>query len=220
MNWFESLEIDIETLLLFMGDFNFIRSLENRNLPGGNLEDIFKFNEIISSLAMLEIPIKGRQYTWGNMQDQPLLEQLDWFFSSAEWILVFSITFGQTIETYIPKSKLFRFESFWPLHPVFLEVVQNSWNAPIRASSAITISAKLKHLRYPLKKWSKSFSKISLLLENSNRALLQLDGLDDLRPLAIPEFNFRVILKAHIIRLLGYQNAYRRKRPYRYVKGD
>lgn len=58
--WFEALNIEIEDLWLFMGDFNFIRSLENRNLPGGNIDDIVKFNEIISGLALLEIPIKGR----------------------------------------------------------------------------------------------------------------------------------------------------------------
>uniref|UniRef100_A0A453G251 Uncharacterized protein n=1 Tax=Aegilops tauschii subsp. strangulata TaxID=200361 RepID=A0A453G251_AEGTS len=40
------------------------------------------FNEIIGHLGLLELPIKGRSYTWSNMQDDPLLEQLDWFFTS------------------------------------------------------------------------------------------------------------------------------------------
>uniref|UniRef100_A0A453BG26 Uncharacterized protein n=2 Tax=Aegilops tauschii subsp. strangulata TaxID=200361 RepID=A0A453BG26_AEGTS len=41
------------------------------------------FNEIIGHLGLLELPIKGRSYTWSNMQDTPLLEQLDWFFTSV-----------------------------------------------------------------------------------------------------------------------------------------
>ena len=41
------------------------------------MNDIFIFNEIISNLGLLEIPLKGRQFTWSNMQDNPLLEQLD-----------------------------------------------------------------------------------------------------------------------------------------------
>lgn len=151
---------------MFMGDFNFIRSLENRNLPGGDLDDIFTFNEIISNLSLLEIPIKGRQYTWSNMQAQPLLEQLDWFFSSVEWISVFPNTLVKplarpisdhipcvlSVQTSIPKCKLFRFESYWPEHPGFLQEVQTSWNKPAKCSSSATlISAKLKRLQYALK---------------------------------------------------------------------
>jgi hypothetical protein len=35
------------------------------------------FNNIISHLGPMELPIKGRSYTWNNMQDSPLLEQVD-----------------------------------------------------------------------------------------------------------------------------------------------
>lgn len=75
-----------------------------------------------------------------------------------------------SIETSILRSKLFHFKSFWPAHLGFLELVKLSWLAPIKASSSATlILAKLKRLRYALKKWSKSISKRSLLIENSNR---------------------------------------------------
>lgn len=73
-----------------MGDFNFIRSVENRNLPGGDVNDIMLFNEIISNVGLTEIPLKGMAYTWSNMQDQPLLQQLDWVFTSTAWNLAFS----------------------------------------------------------------------------------------------------------------------------------
>ena len=143
-----------------------MRSLDNRNQEGGNIEDIIKFNEIISSLALLELPIKGRKYTWSNMQQSPLLQQLDWFFSSPEWISVFPnivvkplsrpisdhIPCVLSVDTVIPKSKKIRFKSFWPSHPGFMDVAKNSWSAPIKASSSATkISAKLKRLRYSLK---------------------------------------------------------------------
>lgn len=237
VTWLQNLHINPEDLWLLMGDFNFIRSLENRNLPGGNLDDIFTFNEIISNLALLEIPIKGRQFTWSNMQEQPLLEQLDWFFSSVEWISVFPNTMVKplakpisdhvpcvlSVDTAIPRCNLFRFESFWTEHPGFLEVVQNSWRKPVKStSSATSISAKLKRLRYALKKWSRSISKLSLLIETSNKVLLHLDSLEEKRLLTVPERNFRKILKTHIIRLLGYQNAYWKKRcTYRWaMKGE
>jgi hypothetical protein len=62
---------------LFLGDFNFKRSEENRNKPGGDVNDMFLFNEIIGHLGLHELPLKGTRFTWSNMQAQPLLEQLD-----------------------------------------------------------------------------------------------------------------------------------------------
>uniref|UniRef100_A0A453NQ47 Uncharacterized protein n=1 Tax=Aegilops tauschii subsp. strangulata TaxID=200361 RepID=A0A453NQ47_AEGTS len=56
------------------------------------VNDIFIFNEIIGHLGLLELPLKGRRFTWSNMQDVPLLEQLDWFFTSSSWINQYPMT--------------------------------------------------------------------------------------------------------------------------------
>ena len=123
------------------GDFNFIRSEENRNRPGGDVNDMFRFNDIIGHLGLVELPLKGRAFTWSNMQEQPLLEQLDWFFTSVNWTSVYPNTVVLplaksssdhvpcmvNISTVIPKATLFRFESFWVDQPGFLEVVKGSW---------------------------------------------------------------------------------------------
>jgi hypothetical protein len=63
-----------------LGDFNFIRQLSNINKPGGDINGMLLFNEAISNLGLVELPLKGRKYTWSNMQKTPLLERLDWFF--------------------------------------------------------------------------------------------------------------------------------------------
>jgi hypothetical protein len=52
---------------MILGDFNFYRSLSDRNRPGGNINDVFIFNEIISNVGLQ--PLKGRKYTWSNMQE-------------------------------------------------------------------------------------------------------------------------------------------------------
>lgn len=130
-------------------------------------------------------------------------------FISVEWTSAFPNTFARAqakpisdhipyvvcIETPIPPYNLFRFESYWLLHPVFMDVVQCCWNLPSRATnSATSLSAKFKNLCRGLKQWSKSISKLHLLLENCNAVLSQLDGLEDCRPLSVSERNFRVIL--------------------------
>jgi hypothetical protein len=48
---------------MFMADFNFYRYAENRNRPIGNFNDLLVFNNIISHLGLVEIPIKGRSFT-------------------------------------------------------------------------------------------------------------------------------------------------------------
>jgi endonuclease/exonuclease/phosphatase family metal-dependent hydrolase len=80
------LHIEQEENWLFIGDFNFYRSLKDRNREGVNMQDIIIFNEVISNLGLQEIPLKGRNFTWSNMQQNPLLEQIDWCFTSINWI--------------------------------------------------------------------------------------------------------------------------------------
>jgi hypothetical protein len=58
-----------------------------------------------------------------------------------------------TIDTVIPKAKLFRFESYWVDNPTFLKCVQDSWNKPSHKTNVAAILAhKFKNLRYDLKK--------------------------------------------------------------------
>jgi hypothetical protein len=72
-NWLNNLQISTDENWMIVGDFNFYRSMENRNRGGANLQDIMTFNQIISNLGLQEISLKGRNYTWSNMQEQPLL---------------------------------------------------------------------------------------------------------------------------------------------------
>jgi hypothetical protein len=59
---------------MLVGDFNMIRSNSDRNRPGGNSNTMLAFNDIIQTHDLEEIPLKGRQYTWSNMQNTPLLK--------------------------------------------------------------------------------------------------------------------------------------------------
>lgn len=91
-NWLYNLDIQADEDCLLLGDFNYIRGPENRNKPGGNHNEMFTFNDIIRTQNLIELPLKGRAYTWSNMQQDPLLEQLDWFFTSLHWTHVYPNT--------------------------------------------------------------------------------------------------------------------------------
>jgi endonuclease/exonuclease/phosphatase family metal-dependent hydrolase len=127
VSWLYNLQIPPSQNWLLLGDFNFIRTSRNRNKPGGNINDMFIFNEIIGHLNLIELPLTGRSFTWSNMQNDPLMEQLDWFFTTTNWTIEFLNTLVLPlaklasdripcvvdIDTIIPKAKIFRFESFW-----------------------------------------------------------------------------------------------------------
>lgn len=110
---------------ILAGDFNLFREPSNRNKPGGDLQEMNMFNELISDLDLVEIPFSGRSFTWSNMQTDPLMVKLDWVFTSSSWTLSFPATFVQPLSkpvsdhipyvihigSSIPKSNMFRFEN-------------------------------------------------------------------------------------------------------------
>lgn len=59
---------------IVLRDFNMTRTPENRNKQGGNVQRMLDFNLAISQLSLQEIPLKGKPFTWYNMQCNPLLE--------------------------------------------------------------------------------------------------------------------------------------------------
>ena len=76
-DWLMNLNMQQSKLWMILGDFNFIRSPDNRNKPGGDPASIMTFNNIIVNLDLVEVFLKGRSFTWSNKHDQPLLEKLD-----------------------------------------------------------------------------------------------------------------------------------------------
>jgi hypothetical protein len=64
-----------------------------------------------------------------------------------------------------------------------------------KTNVAAVVSAKLKNVRQALKKWNKSISKLSLLIDNCEKVLKQVDDIEQSRCLTLPESNFRKILK-------------------------
>lgn len=80
--WLMNVDIPELDEWVIAGDFNIIRNPSNRNKPGGDLTEINLFNEIISDLGLVEIRFSGRNFTWSNMQSDPLLVKLDWVFTS------------------------------------------------------------------------------------------------------------------------------------------
>jgi hypothetical protein len=114
-----------------------------------------------------------------------------------------------TIDTIIPKAKLFRFENYWVDQPGFLDCVKKSWaKGSHKKNSAAVLAHKFKTLRYDLKRWRTDISTIKSVIENCNKFILVLDKIEEERSLTNPEFNFRNIVKVHLEMLLLAQCKY------------
>jgi exonuclease III len=227
IQWFRNINMPDSVDWLIVGDFNLYRSPEDRNQPGGDHLDMYLFNEAISKLGLVDIPLKGRRFTWSNKHLSPLLERLDWFFTSTSWTISYPNTYAYpltmetsdhvpcaiSVSTKIPKSFIFRFENYWLQHPGFISVVQQHWTAPSHLiDTAKILTAKFKNLRAALKVWKASLSNLKVAIDNVKLVLAFLQFIEELRDLTIPEWNFKGILESELQNLLKQQKAYWKQR--------
>jgi hypothetical protein len=156
-NWLLSMNRDEYDLWMILGDFNLIRCPENRNRAGGDNNNMLLFNNIIQHLDLEEIPLKGRAYSLSNMQQDPLLEKLDWIFTSSEWTSIYPDTMATPLSrlssdhvpiqvkigSSIPKANILRFEDFWIDQEGFSDIVTGNWyNKGVYRNPAHDIAAR------------------------------------------------------------------------------
>src|SRR4051812_9559374 len=96
-----------------------------------------------------------------------------------------------------------------------MDVVSTPWNKPIKYGkdtyAASILCQKLKLVKHALTRWSKGISRLSIALQNTNKAILKMDTIEERRHLTVPETNYRRILKYHLLRLLQHLKEYWKK---------
>jgi hypothetical protein len=101
-----------------------------------------RFRILIEDMALKEIPLHGRQYTWSNQQDVPVLVKLDRVFCSVDWELLFPNVLQSTdshdsdhcplilgLSDNKSGRRRFHFESFWTKIEGFQDTVIVAWNS-------------------------------------------------------------------------------------------
>lgn len=154
------------------------------------------FNEAISALGLVELPLKGQRYTWTNKQHPPLLERLDWFFTSSSWTTCYPNTVVTAlametldhvpclviVSTDIPKGNILRFENFWLQREDFIAQVQSGWVLPYHVDDpAKIITAKFKNLRKTLKQWKQTLSALKECIHHTKLILSFMNILEEFR---------------------------------------
>lgn len=172
LNWFKDIQMSDHIDWIIVGDFNLIRRPEDRNKPGGDVTEMYLFNEAINYLGLIELPLLGRHFTWTNKQLSPLLKRLDWFFTSVSWTGKYPGTLVKPmvmktsdhwpcvveINTDVPRSHVFRFENHWLDKNDFITILLQGWEAHSNIQDlAKIITAKCENLKQKLKHWKKNF---------------------------------------------------------------
>jgi hypothetical protein len=97
-----------------------------------------------------------------------------------------------TIQTEVPKPRVFRFENFWLEHPAFQSVFQHAWVLPnSKIDRAMRLTSKLKEARKYLKDWQRNIPRLSATIDNIKLVIQFLDMIEECRDMGIQEWNFR-----------------------------
>jgi hypothetical protein len=121
------------------GDFNIMRSPEDKSSGDFDPKWPNLFNVVIESLDLKEIMMSGRQYTWAGPGDNPTFEKLDRVLVSTEFEIMFPLSTVETRDrnisdhtplvlntgasTHFTQNRPFKFERGWLIREGFYDMV-------------------------------------------------------------------------------------------------
>uniref|UniRef100_A0ACD5Z2B2 Uncharacterized protein n=1 Tax=Avena sativa TaxID=4498 RepID=A0ACD5Z2B2_AVESA len=152
------------------GDFNLIRSPEDKSSGNIDFRWVDRFNEWVEIWALMEINLAGRAYTWGNNQENLIMSKIDRIFCSTNFESMFPLSNARTLarigsdhtpiiwesgETQIPKKLRFKFEKWWLARPDFRNVVVKAWDIVGNSADVIDVwQSKVRYFRKLARGWS------------------------------------------------------------------
>jgi hypothetical protein len=210
-------------LWVVVGDFNLIYKEEDNNNCNLNRAMMGRFRRVLDDLALKEIPLIGRKFTWSSGGDSPTLSRLDRVFSTSDWEVLFPNVLLQStasqdsdhcplilgLEDLLPGKGRFQFAPFWPRLDGFHESVSQAWNSVEACSCPLeTLALKLKTLTRSLQSWSqKSIGHINSQLCLAREVIHQLEIAHDSRQLSDVELWLLHSLKKHSLALSSLQRT-------------
>jgi hypothetical protein len=152
---------------LIAGDFNLIYRAEDKNNSNYNCAMISRF---INDLAIKELPLHGRKYTWSNQHDSPTLVRFDRVLCTVAWEELYPNSLLQSVASDDSDhcsllllglkdnragKRRFHFESYLPKLEGFQEAVQGAWQSVQQCICPFSyLDKKLRVTAKGLQAWS------------------------------------------------------------------
>jgi hypothetical protein len=202
------------------GDFNILRSSQEKNNDRFNDRWPFLFNAIIDGLNLRELEMSGRKFTWSNNLSSPAFEKLDRVLVTMEWEEKFPLTTVQALPRVISdhtplllnsgetstsgNEPLFKFECGWLLRDGFIEMIKGIWSSHNEGNNPIEQwQGKIRRVRQYLRGWAKN--KSGQYKKEKKQILNNLELLDkraENTPLDANEIGFKQYLNNRLAELL------------------
>jgi len=209
-----------------IGDFNLVRCAEDKSNRQFNASLANSFNDTLINLAVCEVNLSDRLYTWSDRQVHPILARLDRAFTNNDLNLAFPLTslsslpkptsdhypLVLSLSTNLPKPCSFRLENHWLKQPTFLQSVLASWDqAPTTSDAAGQLVACIKAARASAKVWSRCNRAPPTLIHDCQFLVLLFDYFEESRPLTPAEFQARYTAQERLQELLKEKAAYKKQ---------
>jgi len=173
------------------GDFNVCRFDYEKFNCHRRTRAMENFSETILDLGLMDLPLRGAQYTWSRGTGLLQASRIDRFLISSEWNDSFKtikqVALPRVISDHKPlmlecgewdsSSSYFKFENMWLQAEGFLDSVKNWWSSyEVEGSPDFVLVQKLKYLKKDISTWNKEvFGKLE---EQRSQALNDLTNLE------------------------------------------
>jgi hypothetical protein len=201
------------------GDFNIIRSPDEKNNDNYSDRWPFLFNAVIDNLNLRELEMSGRKFTWANHLENQMFKKLDRILVCTDFESKYPHTTVHALSreisdhtpllcctnnpssTYQPQ---FKFELGWLLRDGFCDMARDVWRSVLPQGTLLERwQAKIRRLHQYLRGWAKN---VSGAYKKEKQALLnKLDELDkksQISPLDELELNLKHVMSARLVELL------------------
>ncbi|GKV07422.1 hypothetical protein SLEP1_g19203 [Rubroshorea leprosula] len=172
------------------GDFNAVRSVEERAGCKEVLREMSEFNCFIHDARLVDLTLVGRKYTWYNFNGQSM-SRIDRFSLSEEWLMKCSDVkqwgLRRTVSDHCPVMlkndridwgpKPFRFFDVWLEQLGCKEMISNVWRSTmIKGWKGFVLKEKLKRTKQALKEWSgRSMAEVDCKINEVEREIVAID---------------------------------------------
>jgi hypothetical protein len=207
---------------LITGDFNLVRSVEDKNngIVSSHLMSIF--NAALHSLGVDELPLSGCKFTWTNGQPNPIMSRIDRAFVNNALSLAFPSTsltplprptsdhtlIISSLSTTIPKSPIFRVENSWLQNKKFLPFLLDSWRCGDHVVDAAgRLAGCLKAARAVAKVWARRIRAPPFLIQNCKFFIMLFDFFEEDRQLSDDERHVRELCRCSLATALKAKAA-------------
>ncbi|GKB43987.1 RNA-directed DNA polymerase, eukaryota [Tanacetum coccineum] len=182
-----------ETVIL--GDFNEVRTKQERFGSVFNAQGASVFNNFISMTNLIDLPLGGYSYTWAH-KTATKMSKLDRFLISEGLLVLFPYLMGLCLDRHLSDHRPivmnesfldygptpFRMFHYWFKMERFDKFVEKSWKSMnlIESNVMICLKKKFQLLKYTIKDWSKeNKAKLNVTKGDVQKKLSEVDKILD-----------------------------------------